>query len=98
MKSKFDVHKQIPDVVAYDKKTKTIFFIEAIASSGEINDLRKKEIDKLFPINPKIKRRYISVFMDRKNFRKFSDSIANETEAWIVEKVPHIISFRELKT
>ncbi|MCK5460918.1 hypothetical protein KAI58_02945 [Candidatus Gracilibacteria bacterium] len=97
MKSKFDVHKQVPDVIAYDDKTKTLFFIEAIASSGEINDLRKKEIDKLFPIDSKINRCYVSVFMNRKEFRKFSDSIANGTEVWIVDKVLHTITFRELK-
>jgi hypothetical protein len=94
----FDVHKHMPDVVAYSKKSKTLFFIESIASAGEINDLRKKELDELFPIQTRIKRRYISVFMDRKAFRKFSETISNGTEAWIVNKVPHIISFRPLNT
>lgn len=98
LKAGFDIHKHMPDVVAYSKKSNSIFFIESVASAGEINDLRKKELDKLFPIQANTKRHYVSVFMDRKTFRKFSDTVANGTEVWILNKVPHTAAFRLLST
>lgn len=96
--SKFDVHKKLPDVVAVSYKSKEIFFIEAVASAGEINKLRKEEIEKLFSgVKKEYKWRFISIFQDRKDFRKFSDTIAIGTEAWILEEEEHVISIRPLK-
>lgn len=93
----FDVHKQIPDVVAHDPQNKTLYLIECVASAGEINRLRKKEIDKLFPSSKGYSKRYISLFLDRKGFRKFSDTLAIGTEACVVEDTPHLIKFCHLK-
>ena len=97
LEGKFDVHKKIPDIVAYSKHMASLFFIEAVASSGEIDYLRKDEIDKIFPLQKGIQRRYVSMFLNRKDFRKFSDSIAQETEAWVVEEPPHVIGISSLK-
>ncbi|MCF7844780.1 MAG: hypothetical protein K9M03_03060 [Kiritimatiellales bacterium] len=94
--AKFDVHKKIPDIVVYSEGIKSLFFIEAVASSGEIDYLRKDEIDRVFPIQRGIQRRYVSMFLNRKDFRKFSDSIAQETEAWIVEEPPHVVDISTL--
>ena len=96
--SKFDVHKKLPDVVAVSYKDKEIFFIEAVASAGEINQLRKTEIEKLFTgIGKDYSWRFVSVFQNRKDFRKFSDTIAINTEAWILEDKEHIICVTPLK-
>lgn len=96
--SKFDVHKKLPDVVAISKESKEIFFIEAVASAGEINKLRKEEIEKLFTgVNSNYSKRFVSVFQNRKDFRKFSDSIAIGTEAWVLEGEEHLISFKPLR-
>lgn len=96
--SKFDVHQKLPDVVAVDEKLGTIFYIEAVASAGEINALRREEIDRLFSNVNGLKKRYVSVFINRKDFRKFSDTIDVGTEAWIVEDYPQIVYFKALKT
>lgn len=98
MSTKFDVHKKLPDIVAYDRRSKVIYFIEAVASSGEIDFLRKKEIEKIFESCPSsITKRFISIFKNRSVFRKFSDSLAMGTEAWVVEDSPHIVSFNNLE-
>lgn len=94
----FDVHKKLPDLIALDKEENTLFLIEAVASVGEINNLRKKEIDELITSTNGMRLRYISVFKDRREFRKFSDTISNGTEVWIVETNPHVIYFKELNT
>ncbi|MBU0458916.1 hypothetical protein KJ652_02015 [Patescibacteria group bacterium] len=96
LEAKFDVHKKIPDIVVYAERKHVLFFIEAVASSGEIDYLRKAEIDRTFPMQKGIQRRYVSMFLNRKDFRKFSDSIAQGTEAWIVEKPPHVIDISPL--
>lgn len=96
LESKFDVHKKMPDIVVYSKGTKTLFLIEAVASAGEIDLLRKDEIDKLFPLQKGIERRYVSMFLDRKDFRRFSDSITQGTEVWVVEETPHVIDISPL--
>jgi len=96
--SKFDVHKKLPDVVAVSYVNKEIYFIEAVASAGEINQLRKVEIEKLFTnVEKDYCWRFVSVFQNRKDFRKFSDSIAINSEAWILEDKEHIISVTPLK-
>ncbi|MFH0770084.1 MAG: BsuBI/PstI family type II restriction endonuclease [Candidatus Peregrinibacteria bacterium] len=96
LETKFDVHKKIPDIVVSSNDRRTLFFIEAVASSGEVDYLRKDEIDRVFPLQKGIRRRYVSMFMNRKDFRKFSDSIALGTEAWIVEESPHVIDLSPL--
>ena len=82
----------LPDVVAYYGERDCIFFVEAVHSFGEITDLRREHLRKLAATSGK-KAIFISAFMDRKSFRKFSGNIGWETEVWIATDPAHMIHF-----
>ena len=85
-------HEQLPDVISYDRKNNWLFFVEAVASSGHISELRKLELDKLL-IDCKVPVVMVSAFFDRNTMRKFLPDIAWETEVWIASDPSHLIHF-----
>ncbi|MDE0092283.1 MAG: BsuBI/PstI family type II restriction endonuclease, partial [Oligoflexia bacterium] len=54
-------HEKLPDLVAYDKKRKRVFLIEAVTSHGPISPKRYIEMEKILK-NCKIKKIYVSAF------------------------------------
>ena len=40
---------------------------------------------------------FFTAFLDKKTFRKWSDQIAGETEAWIADNPEHLIHFNGYK-
>lgn len=85
-------HDMLPDVVAYDKKRKWIFLIEAVHSSNPISHLRHLKLEKM---SSKCKAPivYVSVFRDRKSFGKWVVDISWETEVWLADSPDHLIHF-----
>ncbi|WP_280149093.1 BsuBI/PstI family type II restriction endonuclease [Bacillus safensis] len=81
---KIDVHTKIPDVIGYDDTTKTILLFEAVASSGPIDELRKKELLEIFHHWPH-NIIFGTTFLTQKLFQSFSTSIASGTTAYIIE-------------
>lgn len=79
-----DVHTKIPDVIGYDDTTKTIILFEAVASSGPIDDLRKKELLEIFQ-HWTGKLIFGTAFLSSKLFQSFSTTIACGTTAYIIE-------------
>ena len=84
------LHDKMPDVVLYSEEKNWLYFIESVTSVGPMEPKRIKEIEDLTTgvIAGKI---YITAFLDFKTFKKFSESLAWETEAWIADMPDHMI-------
>ncbi len=78
-----DSHDKLPDVIGYDKLNNTVRIFEAVASSGPINELRKKEIQDLFSECP-YNIEYSTVFLDKKVYSKFANQIAPGTKVYVI--------------
>ena len=84
------LHDKMPDVVLYREDKDWIYFIESVTSVGPMEPKRIKEIEEMTErVNSgKI---YVTAFPDFKTFKKFSESLAWETEVWISEMPEHMI-------
>lgn len=84
------LHDKMPDVVLYLAEKNWLYFIEAVTSVGPMEPKRIKEIKEMtaYVTAGKI---YVTAFPDFKTFKKFSDSLAWETEVWIADIPNHMI-------
>lgn len=84
------LHDKMPDVVLYSQNKDWIYFIEAVTSVGPMDPKRIKEIEKMTNdvTSGKI---YVTAFLDFKTFKRFSESLAWETEVWIADMPDHMI-------
>lgn len=89
-------HDKLPDVVAYSKKKNWLFLIEAVDTSNPITEMRKATFEELIT-GCKADIVYVTAFLNRANFRKFSKDIAWETEVWIADHPEHMIHFNGSK-
>ncbi|KAF6563420.1 hypothetical protein G9G63_14615 [Paenibacillus sp. EKM202P] len=79
-----DEHAKLPDVIGFDESNNEVMIFEAVASSGPVDFLRKKELEVLFARCP-YSLRMSTVFLKRSVFQKFSNNIAPGTSAYIAE-------------
>jgi len=84
------LHDKMPDVVLYRPDTEWIYFIEAVTSVGPMTPKRVIEIQEMTQNVPAGKV-FITAFLDFKTFKRFSESIAWETEVWIADAPEHMI-------
>lgn len=84
------LHDKMPDVVLYSKEKQWLYFIEAVTSVGPMEPKRIKEIEEM-TTNVKIGKIYVTAFLDFKTFKKFSETLAWETEVWIANMPDHMI-------
>ena len=84
------LHDKMPDVVLYREDTNWIYFIEAVTSVGPMNPKRITEIETMTQ-NVTAGKIYVTAFLDFATYKKFSDTIAWETEVWIAEMPEHMI-------
>jgi type II restriction enzyme len=83
---------QLPDIVAYSESKNWLFLIEAVHSAGPISPLRLLELQRLTgECSADIV--YLTAFLNRDTFRKFSPDIAWETEVWIADAPDHLVHF-----
>ena len=89
-------HEELPDVVAYCQKNNLLFLIEAVHSAGPMSEIRvsklKKQLEKCVASLV-----FITSFLNKKDFRKWVNDIAWETEVWIAESPEHMIHFNGYK-
>ncbi|NJN26150.1 MAG: restriction endonuclease [Cyclobacteriaceae bacterium] len=85
-------HGKLPDVVIYDDKRKWIFLIEAVTSHGPVSPKRLLELEDLLK-NCKVGKVYVTAFPDMMEFKKHSNTIAWETEVWLMDVPDHMIHF-----
>lgn len=84
------LHDKMPDVVLYSEDKNWIYFIESVTSVGAIEPKRIKEIEEMTE-NVSAGKIYVAAFLDFKTFKKFSETLACETEVWIADMPDHMI-------
>ena len=84
------LHDKMPDVVLYNKEKDWIYFIEAVTSVGPMDAKRILELNELTS-NVSSGKIFVTAFLDFKTFKKFSESLAWETEVWIADMPEHMI-------
>ena len=85
-------HTKLPDVVLYREDKNWVYFVESVTSVGPINDKRIIEIGEMTQ-ECKASKIYVTAFLDKETFRKFSHEIAFETEVWIANRPEHMIHY-----
>ncbi|HNP18798.1 MAG TPA: BsuBI/PstI family type II restriction endonuclease [Fulvivirga sp.] len=85
-------HEELPDVIAFSKKKNWLYLIEAVHSSGSINEIRLIQLQKLTN-KCKAEIVYVTAFLNKPKFRQFISDIAWETEVWIADNPDHLIHF-----
>ena len=89
-------HDELPDIIAYDSVHNWLYLIEAVYSSGPMSEIRVHELKKLLK-DCKADLIFITAFLKRDDFRKWSTEIAWETEVWIADNPDHLIHFNGSK-
>lgn len=84
------LHDKMPDVVLYSEDKNWIYFVESVISVGAMEPKRIKEIEGMTE-NVSAGKIYVTAFLDFKTFKKFSESLAWETEVWIADMPDHMI-------
>ncbi|MCL2600896.1 MAG: hypothetical protein FWD88_06920 [Treponema sp.] len=89
----FDLsHDELPDVVAYSPVKNWLFLVEAVHSTGSMSETRVYELKKLLK-DCSAGLIFVTAFLKRDDFRKWSADIAWETEVWIADNPDHLIHF-----
>jgi len=84
------LHDKMPDVVLYSQEKNWLYFIESVTSVGPMEPKRIKEIEEM-TASVTAGKIFVTAFLDFKTFKKFLDSLAWETEAWIADMPDHMI-------
>ena len=84
------LHDKMPDVVLYREDENWIYFVESVTSVGPMDSKRILEIDEMTK-NVNAGKIFVTAFLDFKTYKKFSESLAWETEVWIAEMPEHMI-------
>lgn len=85
-------HDELPDIIAISKKNNWLYLIEAVHSSGPMSEIRVHELKKLLK-DCKAELIFVTAFLTRADFRKWTMDIAWETEVWIADNPDHLIHF-----
>lgn len=85
-------HGELPDIVAYSKEKNWVYLIEAVHSSGPMSSIRVHKLKELLTKCP-CDLIFVSAFLDKATFRKFTADVAWETEVWIADTPDHMIHF-----
>ena len=84
------LHDKMPDVVLYSEEKHWLYFVESVTSVGPMEPKRIREIEEMTK-GVTAGKIYVTAFLDFKTFKKFSDTLAWETEAWIANMPDHMI-------
>lgn len=84
------LHDKMPDVVLYREDKDWIYFIESVTSVGPMDPKRIIEISEMTK-NVTSGKIYVTAFQNFTVFKKFSDSLAWDTEVWISDMPDHMI-------
>ena len=84
------LHDKMPDVVLYSEERNWIYFIESVTSVGPMDPKRIIEINEM-TTDVSAGKIFVTAFLDFKTFKKFSETLAWETEVWIADMPDHMI-------
>lgn len=89
-------HDELPDIIAYSESKNILFLIEAVHSTGPMDEIRVNKL-KRHLTDCRANLVFITAFLTKKDFRKWADRIAWETEVWIADSPEHLIHFNGYK-
>lgn len=89
-------HEELPDVVAYCQDKNLLFLIEAVHSAGPMDEIRVMKLKKQLRTCTAIPI-FVTTFLSRREFRKWVEKIAWESEVWIADSPEHMIHFNGYK-
>ena len=84
------LHDKMPDVVLYREDKDWIYFVESVTSVGPMDAKRILEITEMTK-NVTAGKIFVTAFLDFKTYKRFSETLAWETEVWIAEMPEHMI-------
>ena len=76
-----------PDVVLHAPRRKRLYLIQVVGACGPISPERRQELETMLS-DSVVKRVYVSVFSDLKEYTRRARNIAWDTDAWIAA-IPH---------
>lgn len=85
-------HSKLPDIVISDDKKGWLFLIEVVTSHGPVSAKRVVELEEFTKDCP-YGIVYVTAFPNAKEFKKYVDEIAWETEVWLSDTPDHMIHF-----
>lgn len=85
-------HDKLPDLVVHDETRGWLFLIEAVTTHGPVSAKRHVELEEMFTASS-VGRVYVSAFPSFREFKKYAQDIAWETEVWIAEAPDHLLHF-----
>lgn len=83
---------RLPDILAFETERNWLFLVEAVHSSNPVDEDRHILLMKLTR-SCTAGRVFVTAFLTKRDFRKWSGRIAWETEVWIAEAPSHMIHF-----
>ncbi len=83
-------HDKMPDVVLYREDKNWIYFVESVTSVGPMDPKRILELAEMTK-NVAAGKIFVTAFLDFKTYKRFSETLAWETEVWIAEMPEHMI-------
>ncbi len=84
------LHDKMPDVVLYRQDNDWIYFVEAVTTVGPMDSKRILELTEMTK-NVAAGKIFVTAFLDFKTYKRFSETLAWETEVWIAEMQEHMI-------
>lgn len=84
------LHDKMPDVVLYREDKNWIYFVESVTSVGPMDAKRIIELSEMTK-NVTAGKIYVTAFQDFATYKKFSSSLAWDTEVWISDMPDHMI-------
>ena len=84
------LHDKMPDVVLYLEEKNWVYFVESVTSVGPMDPKRIIEITDMTK-DVKAGKIFVTAFLDFGTYKKFSETLAWETEVWIAEAPDHMI-------
>ncbi len=82
------LHDKMPDVVLYREDKNWIYFVESVTSVGPMDAKRIIELSEMTK-NVTAGKIYVTAFQDFATYKKFSSSLAWDTEVWISDMPDH---------
>jgi type II restriction enzyme len=85
-------HDKLPDLVVHDETRGWLFLIEAVTTHGPVSAKRHLELEAVLAAST-VGRVYVSAFPSFREFKKYAQDIAWETEVWIADAPDHLLHF-----
>ena len=90
------IHDELPDIIAYNEEKNILFLIEAFHCTGQWDKTRLYKIKSKL-VDCKANLVFITAFETINQFKKYSTTIAWETEVWTADNPEHMIHFNGWK-